>query len=124
MTLKEKDPELFALFLKNPSLVGYVPGFIAGVYNNNPGAVTEALRSAIEAHPDLTHIEALVLSIRDSLFAYHEKVWQEGSKFAGYGFDVELIDDLIKDMASSSDVRPEGRADAEALLTDKYLKVH
>jgi len=124
MTLKEKDPELFALFLKNPALVGYVPGLLAGAYHNNPGAVTETLREAITAYPDLTHIEALVLSIRDSLFAYHERVWQEGSKFAGYGFDVELIDDLIKDMANSSDIRPESRADAEALLTDKYLKVH
>lgn len=124
MTLKEKDPELFALFIKNPVLVGYIPGLLAGAYSNNPGSVTETQRQAIADHPDLTHIEALVLHLRDSLFAYHEKVWQEGSKFAGYGFDVELIDDLIKDMANSTEVSPVARADAEALLTDKYLKVH
>lgn len=124
MTLKTKDPELFALFLKDPRLTGYLVGHLATVHSVSPEAVAETCNQANADHPDLSLVESLVLSMKDTLVAYHEQGYQHGSVYDPFNFPIDTIDDIVKNVSEAEEFPLTIRDSAKALLDGSYLKTH
>lgn len=123
MKLKDQKPELFKLFMINPTLPGYLAGLMEGTFKYSPSAITEAYRKAIADYPGYSNIEALVASLEDTLVEYHAQSWQDNGTFTGYSFDVDIIDDILKDMSTSATTTA-ARVAATVLLNGTYLRTN
>lgn len=124
MKLKDQKPELFNLFMINPNLAGYVVGLMESTYKYSPGTVTENYRQAIADFPGYSNIESLIVSLEDTLVEYHAKTWQDNGNFNGYGFIVEIVDDIIKDASMSTAIPEDSRVAAKKLLDGTYLRMN